>query len=293
MQKLGGRGWKILSGAISGANKAYDEYQEKEIKKDRAAALKEALTGMGYEKYGGFVDPTTGEINELGTTLLKSDLDTDQLIQKYAMLNDLEAAKRAGWLSNRKSLVDYEYDKEHGGDIELQGLKFEHDKELAKLKGSFRSSSTGRNSELPADVKRYQKLADALTTNSATYKDFVLQKGIDSGLLDPIGLTKDDLINLTGQGISIPKLSTNAYIDQGIFGSGINRKIGKVLTPEAIALAKALQKPIPAGTKMAGTPEQAARIRAARQGIIPATQQTSSKAAQDAAALEAGFRNLK
>ena len=33
MQKLGGRGWGILAGAIGGANKAYDEYAEKEVKK--------------------------------------------------------------------------------------------------------------------------------------------------------------------------------------------------------------------------------------------------------------------
>ena len=31
MQKLGGRGWGILAGAIGGASKAYDEYTEKEV----------------------------------------------------------------------------------------------------------------------------------------------------------------------------------------------------------------------------------------------------------------------
>ena len=61
MQKLGGRGWGILAGAIGGANKAYDEYAEKEVKKQRAEALKEALGGMGYDKYSQFVDPTTGD----------------------------------------------------------------------------------------------------------------------------------------------------------------------------------------------------------------------------------------
>ena len=133
MQKLGGRGWGILAGAIGGASKGYDEYADKEIKKQRAESLKEALGGLGYDKYSQFVDPTTGGLNELGSTFLKSDLDQQEMLAKYAALGDLESMKRSGRLAADKELADYKHGLEYGGDMGLQNLKFEQQKELKRL----------------------------------------------------------------------------------------------------------------------------------------------------------------
>jgi len=285
MQKLGGRGWKILSGAIGGANKAYDEYQEKEIKKDRATALKEALTGMGYEKYGGFVDPTTGELNELGTTFLKSDLDAQQMAQKYAALGDLEAVKRAGRLANDKELANYRHELEYGGDMDLQRLKFEQQKELKRLFPSVgRSGGYGGKPDLPFDVKLNQDRAKKLG-NEKNWEAYTLETGVNMPILNQAGIDRGAIQSMIGAGTA-PTKWTNT-VNQGVF------KGRTALTPEAYAAAKAQGYNFPKGTKIGVPPEEAARIRAARQGIIPSAQQTSSKAAQDAAALEAAFRNLK
>lgn len=241
MQKLGGRGWGILAGAIGGANKAYDEYAEKEIKKQRAEALKEALGGMGYDKYSQFVDPTTGEINDIGTTLLKSDLETDQLAQKYAMLGDLEAAKRSGWLSNRKQLASYEHDLDYGGDINLQNLKFEQQKELRRLFPSTgRSGEYGGKPEVPFPVKLNQKLAENLLTDEKNWKAYALEKGIGSSL------PKEDIAALVGYGIPIPKQTVKTYKkgDTGFLGTGLFRSPVEALTPEAYAFRKTYGYPM-------------------------------------------------
>ena len=241
MQKLGGRGWGILAGAIGGANKAYDEYAEKEIKKQRAEALKEALGGMGYDKYSQFVDPTTGEINDIGTTLLKSDLETDQLAQKYAMLGDLEAAKRSGWLSNRKQLASYEHDLDYGGDINLQNLKFEQQKELRRLFPSTgRSGEYGGKPEVPFPVKLNQKLAENLLTDEKNWKAYALEKGIGSGL------PREDIAALVAHGIPIPKQTVKTYKkgDTGFLGTGLFRSPVEALTPEAYAFRKTYGYPM-------------------------------------------------
>ena len=241
MQKLGGRGWGILAGAIGGANKAYDEYAEKEVKKQRAEALKEALGGMGYDKYSQFVDPTTGEINDIGTTLLKSDLETDQLAQKYAMLGDLEAAKRSGWLSNRKQLASYEHDLDYGGDINLQNLKFEQQKELRRLFPSTgRSGEYGGKPEVPFPVKLNQKLAENLLTDEKNWKAYALEKGIGSGL------PREDIAALVAHGIPIPKQTVKTYKkgDTGFLGTGLFRSPVEALTPEAYAFRKTYGYPM-------------------------------------------------
>lgn len=241
MQKLGGRGWGILAGAIGGANKAYDEYAEKEVKKQRAEALKEALGGLGYDKYSQFVDPTTGEINDIGTTLLKSDLEADQLAQKYAMLGDLEAAKRSGWLSNRKELASYEHGLDYDSDIGLQNLKFEQQKELRRLFPSTgRSGGYGGKPELPLSVKLNQKLAGNLLTNQKSWETFALEKGIDSSL------PREDIAALVGYGVPIPKQTVKTYKkgDTGFFGTGLGRTRVKALTPEAYVFRKTYGYPM-------------------------------------------------
>lgn len=241
MQKLGGRGWGILAGAIGGANEAYDEYADKKIKKQRAEALKEALGGMGYDKYSQFVDPTTGEINDIGTTLLKSDLETDQLAQKYAMLGDLEAAKRSGWLSNRKQLASYEHDLDYGGDINLQNLKFEQQKELRRLFPSTgRSGEYGGKPEVPFPVKLNQKLAENLLTDEKNWKAYALEKGIGSSL------PKEDIAALVAHGIPIPKQTVKTYKkgDTGFLGTGLFRSPVEALTPEAYAFRKTYGYPM-------------------------------------------------
>ena len=241
MQKLGGRGWGILAGAIGGANKAYDEYAEKEVKKQRAEALKEALGGMGYDKYSQFVDPTTGEINDIGTTLLKSDLEADQLAQKYAMLGDLEAAKRSGWLSNRKELASYEHGLDYDSDIGLQNLKFEQQKELRRLFPSTgRSDGYGGKPEMPFPVKLNQKLAEKLLTDEESWKAYSLEKGIGSSL------PREDIAALLGHGVSIPKQTVKTYKkgDTGFLGTGLFRTPVKALTPEAYAFRKTYGYPM-------------------------------------------------
>ena len=261
MQKLGGRGWGILAGAIGGANKAYDEYAEKEVKKQRAEALKEALGGMGYDKYSQFVDPTTGEINDIGTTLLKSDLETDQLAQKYAMLGDLEAAKRSGWLSNRKQLASYEHDLDYGGDINLQNLKFEQQKELRRLFPSTgRSGEYGGKPDLPFDVKLNQDRAKKLG-NEKNWEAYIGETGANMPILNKAGIDRGAIQSMVGAGIA-PSKWTNT-VNQGKF------KGMAALTPEAYATAKAQGYRFPKGTKIGVSPEEAARIRAARQGIVP------------------------
>lgn len=261
MQKLGGRGWGILAGAIGGANEAYDEYADKEIKKQRAEALKEALGGMGYDKYSQFVDPTTGEINDIGTTLLKSDLETDQLAQKYAMLGDLEAAKRSGWLSNRKQLASYEHDLDYGGDINLQNLKFEQQKELRRLFPSTgRSGGYGGKPEVPFPVKLNQKLAGNLLTDEKSWKAYALEKGIGSSL------PREDIAALVGYGVPIPKQTVKTYKkgDTGFLGTGLFRSPVEALTPEAYAFRKTY------GYPMDGMGVAVPKNKTARQGIVPA-----------------------
>lgn len=241
MQKLGGRGWGILAGAIGGANKAYDEYAEKEVKKQRAESLKEALGGMGYDKYSQFVDPTTGEINEIGTTLLKSDLESDQLAQKYAALGDLEAAKRSGWLSNRKALANYEHDLDYGSDMDLQNLKFEQEKELKRLFPSTgRSGGYGGKPEVPFPVELNQKLAGNLLTNQESWDAYSLEKGIGSSL------PREDIAALVGYGVPIPKQTVKTYKkgDTGFLGTGLFRTPVEALTPEAYAFRKTYGYPM-------------------------------------------------
>ena len=88
---LGEEVFKSAEDKFQKLNGAYEE-----IKKQRAESLKEALGGLGYDKYSQFVDPTTGGLNELGSTFLKSDLDQQEMLAKYAALGDLESMKRSG-----------------------------------------------------------------------------------------------------------------------------------------------------------------------------------------------------
>ena len=241
MQKLGGRGWGILAGAIGGANEAYDEYAEKEIKKQRAEALKEALGGMGYDKYSQFVDPTTGELNELGGTFLKSDLDQKEMAAKYAALGDLEAMKRSGRLAADKELADYKHGLEYGGDMDLQNLKFEQQKELRRLFPSTgRSGGYGGKPEVPFPVKLNQKLAGNLLTDEKSWKAYALEKGIGSSL------PREDIAALVAHGIPIPKQTVKTYKkgDTGFLGTGLFRSPVEALTPEAYAFRKTYGYPM-------------------------------------------------
>jgi hypothetical protein len=241
MQKLGGRGWGILAGAISGASKGYDEYAEKEIKKQRAEALKEALGGMGYDKYSQFVDPTTGELNELGGTFLKSDLDQQEMLAKYAALGDLEAMKRAGRLAADKELADYKHGLDYGSDMNLQNLKFEQQKELRRLFPSTgRSGGRGGKPEMPLSVKLNQKMAEGLLTKEKAWEAYVLDKGIDSDL------PREDIAALVGYGVPIPKQTVTTYKkgDTGFLGTGLFRTPVKALTPEALAFRQTYGFPL-------------------------------------------------
>ena len=261
MQKLGGRGWGILAGAIGGASKAYDEYTEKEVKKQRAEALKEALGGMGYDKYSQFVDPATGELNELGGVFLKSDLDQQEMAAKYAMLGDLEAMKRSGRLAADKELADYKHGLEYGGDINLQNLKFEQQKELRRLFPSTgRSGGYGGKPDLPFDVKLNQDRAKKLG-NEKNWEAYIGETGASMPILNKAGIDRGAIQSMVGAGIA-PSKWTNT-VNQGKF------KGMAALTPEAYATAKAQGYRFPKGTKIGVSPEEAARIRAARQGIVP------------------------
>jgi hypothetical protein len=261
MQKLGGRGWGILAGAIGGANKAYDEYAEKEVKKERAEALKEALGGMGYDKYSQFVDPTTGELNELGSSFLKSDLDQQEMAAKYAMLGDLEAMKRSGRLAADKELADYKHGLEYGGDMNLQNLKFEQQKELRRLFPSTgRSGGYGGKPDLPFDVKLNQDRAKKLGTQK-NWEAYLGETGANMSLLNSGGIDRGAIQSMVGAGTA-PAQWTNT-VNQGEF------KGRTALTPDAYLAAKAQGFNFPKGTKVGVSPEQARIIKARSQGVIP------------------------
>lgn len=267
MQKLGGRGWGILAGAIGGASKAYDEYADKEVKKQRAEALKEALGGMGYDKYSQFVDPTTGELNELGGVFLKSDLDQQEMAAKYAALGDLEAMKRSGRLAADKELADYKHGLEYGSDMNLQNLKFEQQKELRRLFPSTgRSGGYGGKPELPFDVKLNQDRAKKLG-NEKNWEAYISETGANMPILNKAGIDRGAIQSMVGAGTA-PAKWTNT-VNQGKF------KGMTALTPEAYAAAKLQGFNFPKGTKIGVSPEEAARIRAVRQGIIPTAQQSA------------------
>lgn len=268
MQKLGGRGWGILAGAVGGASKAYDEYAERKVKKQRAEALKEALGGMGYDKYSQFVDPSTGELNELGSTFLKSDLDQQEMAAKYAALGDLEAMKRAGRLAADKELADYKHGLEYGGDMDLQNLKFEQEKELKRLFPSTgRSGGYGRKPELPTAVKLNQKRAESLNTQK-NWESYMLESGANLPLLSKAGIDRGAIQQMIASGTAPSKWTTQASIGNPAFLTGARTKV-TALTPEAYAKAKSLGYGFPKGTKIGVSPEVAAQIRAAKQGIVP------------------------
>ena len=268
MQNLGGRGWRVLSGAVEGASNAYDDYADKQVKKQRAEALKEALGGMGYDKYSQFVDPTTGELNELGGTFLKSDLDQQEMAAKYAALSDLESMKRSGRLAADKELADYKHGLEYGGDMGLQNLKFEQQKELKRLFPSTgRSGGEGRKPEVPFDVKLNQDRAKKLGTQK-NWEAYLGETGANMPILNSGGIDRGAIQSMVGAGTA-PAKWTNK-VNQGEF------KGRTALTPDAYAAAKAQGFNFPKGTKVGVSPVDAARIRAARQGIIPATQQSAA-----------------
>ena len=237
MQKLGGRGWGILAGAIGGASKGYDEYAEKEIKKQRAEALKEALGGLGYDKYSQLVDPTTGELNELGTTLLKSDLDQQEMAAKYAALTGLEGVKQG----NRMDLENYKHGLDLGADKEILELEYDRKERMKRLSPETgRSGGRGGKPELPTSVKLNQKQAEGLLTKEKNWKAYILDKGIDSDL------PREDIAALVGRGVSIPKQTVTTYKkgDTGFLGTGLFRTPVKALTPEALAFRQTYGFPL-------------------------------------------------
>lgn len=269
MQKLGGRGWGILAGAIGGANKAYDEYAEKEVKKQRAEALKEALGGMGYDKYSQFVDPTTGELNELGGTLLKSDLDQQEMAAKYAALVDLEGIKQG----NRRSLEGYKHELDFGGDSDLLDKTWRLKSDFEKQFGGSSTGSSGRGGkpEVPEAVKLNQKRAESLNTPT-NWDAYIKEADVDSTLLKKGGIDRGAIQQMIASGID-PSQWTNT-VNQGEF------KGRKALTPEAYAAAKAQGYNFPKGTKVGVSPEQARIIRARSQGVIPSAPVAPAMAGQ-------------
>jgi hypothetical protein len=261
MQNLGGRGWRVLSGAVEGASNAYDDYADKEIKKQRAESLKEALGGLGYDKYGQFVDPTTGGLNELGSTFLKSDLDQQEMLAKYAALGDLESMKRSGRLAADKELADYKHGLDYGSDMNLQKMKFEQQKELRRLFPSTgRSGGTGGKPDLPFDVKLNQDRAKKLGTQK-NWESYIGETGANMPLLNTGGIDRGAIQSMVGAGTAPAKW--NNKVNQGEF------KGRAALTPDAYTAAKAQGFSFPKGTKIGVSPEQARMIRARSQGIVP------------------------
>jgi hypothetical protein len=270
MQKLGGRGWGILAGAIGGASKGYDEYAEKEIKKQRAESLKEALGGLGYDKYSQFVDPTTGELNELGSTFLKSDLDQKEMAAKYAALMDLEGVKQG----NRRDLEGYKHELDYGADKEILELEYDRKERMKRLFPSTgRSGGTGGKPEMPLSVKLNQKMAEGLLTKEKTWAAYVLDKGIDSDL------PREDIAALVGYGVPIPKQTVQTYKkgDTGLLGTGLFRNPVKALTPEAYAFRKTYGFPMdgmgvarPKG-ETTGKPQSAAPVMTGQSPVQPAS----------------------
>jgi hypothetical protein len=237
MQNLGGRGWRVLSGAIGGASKAYDEYADKQIKKQRAESLKEALGGLGYDKYSQFVDPTTGELNELGGTFLKSDLDQKEMAAKYSALMDLEGVKQG----NRRDLEGYKHELDYGADKEILELEYDRKERMKRLFPSTgRSGGRGGKPEMPLSVKLNQEMAKGLLTKEKNWDAYVLDKGIDSDL------PREDIAALVGYGVPIPKQTVQTYKkgDTGFLGTGLFRTPVKALTPEALAFRQTYGFPL-------------------------------------------------
>jgi hypothetical protein len=259
MQNLGGRGWRVLSGAVEGASNAYDDYAEKEIKKQRAESLKEALGGMGYDKYSQFVDPTTGELNELGSTFLKSDLDQKEMAAKYAALMDLEGVKQG----NRRDLEGYKHELDYGGDSDLldKTWRLKSDFE-AKFGGSStgRSGGQGGKPEVPEAVKLNQKRAESLNTPT-NWDAYIKETGANLAVLRKGGIDRGAVQQMIASGTD-PSQWTNT-VNQGEF------KGRAALTPDAYLAAKAQGFSFPKGTKIGVSPEQARMIRARSQGIVP------------------------
>ena len=180
---------------------------------------------------------------------------------KYAMLGDLEAMKRSGRLAADKELADYKHGLEYGGDMNLQNLKFEQQKELRRLFPSTgRSGGYGGKPEVPFPVKLNQKLAGNLLTDEKSWKAYALEKGIGSSL------PREDIAALVGYGIPIPKQTVKTYKkgDTGFLGTGLFRSPVEALTPEAYAFRKTY------GYPMDGMGVAVPKNKTARQGIVPA-----------------------
>lgn len=268
MQNLGGRGWRVLSGAVEGASNAYDDYADKQVKKQRAEALKEALGGMGYDKYSQFVDPTTGELNELGGTFLKSDLDQKEMAAKYKALVDLEGIKQG----NRRSLEGYKHELDFGGDSDLLDKTWRLKSDFEKQFGGSSTGSSGRGGkpEVPEAVKLNQKRAESLNTQT-NWDAYIKEADVDSTLLKKGGIDRGAIQQMIASGIDPSQWTTQAKIGQGAFLTGQRASI-KALTKEAYLNAKAAGYNFPKGTKIGLSPAEAEAIRKRNNGITGQSQ---------------------